>query len=49
MKVNVKGNKEKYLKENLPTLEEKVDALLEGGQKLTSIKESISKIKEKIK
>lgn len=47
MKVHVKGNTQKFLKENLPTFEEKVDALIEGGQKLANLKQKIASVKER--
>ena len=36
-----------HAKQELPTLEEKVDALLEGGQKLAELKRKISEIRRK--
>ena len=47
MKVKVKGNHNEYLKKYLPTLEEKIDALLEGGQKLANLKQKIASVKER--
>ena len=45
MKVNHVANKTKFLKDNLPTLEEKVDALIEGGPALAAIKQKIASVK----
>ena len=41
-----KVREQRMIKE-LPTLEEKVDALLEGGQKLAELKRKISEIRRK--
>ena len=39
--------REERMAKELPTLEEKVDALLEGGQKLAELKRQIGEIKRK--
>ena len=50
MKIDYRPNKserKRMADQELPTLEEKVDALLEGGQKLAELKRKISEIRRK--
>lgn len=42
-----KPERKRMAKQEMPTLEEKVDALLEGGQKLAELKRQINDIKRK--
>jgi len=48
MRKDIKCKTETYLKDNSPTLEEKVDAILEGGQALANLKRKIKKVKARV-
>jgi hypothetical protein len=49
MKATVKGSKQEYLKDNMPSVQDQLDAILEGGQALADLKIKIRDVKSKIK
>ncbi len=49
MKAIIKGDSRKYLKDNLPSVQDQLDAILEGGQALADLKIKIRDVKSKIK
>ncbi len=49
MKATIKGDSRKYLKDNLPSVQDQLDALFEGGSVAQEMKNKVKIVKDKVK